>query len=197
MAEVGALIIASTPGSGFGGAMALGLWSAESVLDHLVEVVHDADIEDITVVVGPRSEEILGSFDRGDTTIVIDSDWAEGLSSGLRAGLDTMWRSSNLETAVIVEIDRPGISSETIVAMLSAHREGDAPVMIPKYRYTRGGPIAVERVLWPRLMGLEGNVDLVALLEVHKEWAAEVWIDRVPPAKIDTAPDLEALVRGW
>ena len=39
MPDVGALIIASAPGSGFGGALALGRWGDGSVLDHVLEVV--------------------------------------------------------------------------------------------------------------------------------------------------------------
>jgi molybdenum cofactor cytidylyltransferase len=190
------LIIASTAGSGFGGALALGSWDGGSVLEHVVAVVEAAGVEDITVVLGPRADDIIDSATLAGATIVIDYEWSEGLASGLRAGLDTMWRSAELETAVIVELDQPGIDAPTIASVLSAHQSGERSVTVPKYRYTRGGPVVVERVLWPRLMGLEGEVDLVGLIDAHKPWAAELWIDRLPPVRVETPADLERLVLG-
>ena len=196
MTDVGALIVASGRGSGFGGAIALGRWRAGTVLEHVASVVRAADIEDITVVLGPMGEDIAEAADLDDATFVIDPDWEEGLSSALRVGLDTMWRSSGLEIALIVEVERPGIDAETISAVLATHRLGSRLVTLPKYRYTRGGPVAVGRGLWPRLMGLEGDLDLVALIDAHKDWAHDVWIDRLGPTLIETSSDLDALSRG-
>ncbi len=195
MTDVGALIIASASGYGFGGALALGTWHGGSVLEHVVAVLRAGRIDDITVVLGPRADDIVDTADLGDATLIIDSDWGEGSAASLRAGLDTMWRSKELAVALIVELDRPDIDGGTIAAILSAHRGGTTPVTVPKYRYTRGGPVAIARTLWPRLMSLEGHVDLGGLIEAHREWATEVWIDRVPPARVETVTDLEAVIR--
>ena len=196
MSDVGALIVASGRGSGFGGAIALGRWQVGTVLQHIADVVRSTGIEDITVVLGPMGEDIAEAADLDDAIFVIDPDWAEGLSSGLRVGLDTMWRSSDLEIALIFEIEHPDIDAETISAVLATHREGERHVTLPKYRYTRGGPIAVGRWLWPRLMGLEGDLDLVTFIDAHKDWAHDVWIDRLGPGRVETSSDLAALVAG-
>ena len=195
MADVGALIVASAAGYGFGGALALGPWHGGSVLDHVVAVVRAGGIDDITVVLGPRADDIVDTADLGNATIIIDPDWAEGRAAGLRAGLDTMWRSNDLAVAMIVELDRPDIDGGSVASILSAHRGGTTPVTVPKYRYARGGPVAVARTLWPRLMGLEGDVDLGGLIEAHRDWATEVWIDRVPPVRVETLTDLEAVTQ--
>lgn len=196
MADIGALIIASAVGSGFGGAMALGAWDRGSVLEHVVGVARAGGIDDITVVLGPRADDIVDAADLGDATVIIDPDWVEGRAAALRAGLDTMWRSVDLATAVIFELDYPGIDEATISSIISAHRSGATPVTVPKYRYTRAGPVAVGRILWPRFMGLEGDVDLVGLVDAHREWVTEAWIDRLPPARVETPTELEAAADG-
>ena len=56
---VGALVMASARGVGFGGAVALGNWREESVLDHLVATARSAGIEDVTVVLGPESDAVM------------------------------------------------------------------------------------------------------------------------------------------
>jgi molybdenum cofactor cytidylyltransferase len=193
MAEEAGLIVASVRGSGFGGAMALGRWSGGTVLEHVVAVVRESGLEDLTVVVGPHAEEIVATTDLGSALVVVDYEWEEGSASGLRCGLDAMWRFSAAETAVVFSIDRPGIDAQTVDALLAGHRSGEARVTVPKYRYTHGWPVAVRRVLWPRLMGLEGDVDLLALIEAHRDWLGEVWIDHLAPSVVRSASDLEAL----
>lgn len=190
--DVGALIIATATGSGFGGALALATWRRGTVLEHVARVVSAAGIEDVTVVVGPQAYEIAESVDLGEATFVIDPEWEEGRSAALRAGLDTMWRNVELSTALVADLERPGIETSTVAAVLEEHRSGATPVTLPKYRYARGGPFAVARALWPHLMGLEGDVDLTALFDAHRDWVSEVWIDRVPPSAVHTQSDLVA-----
>ena len=197
MTDVGALIVASAEGEGFGGAMALGRWRDQSVLQRLVTVVRSAGIQDATVVLGPRADDVIDSVDLGGSTLIIDPDWREGQSAALRAGLDTMWRSVDLNTAVVFELAAPDVDEASIRSILSTHQSSATPVTVPKYRYTRGGPVAVGRALWPRLMGLEGDIDLVELVDAHKEWVTEVWIDRLPPARIRSRSDLEAVASRW
>ena len=195
MSDVGALVLATAAGSRLGGALAFGSWGSGTVLEHVVAVVRQAGIEDVTVVLGPRADDVLEATDLKDVTVVVDSDWEEGQTSGLRAGLDTLWRSCELSTAVVVDLERPDIDAGTIREIVAVHGAATTPVTVPKYRFARGGPIAVARELWPRLMGLEGDVEISRYLEAHPVWLTEVWIDRVRSVRVATAEDLEELWR--
>jgi hypothetical protein len=44
--------------------------------------------------------------------------------------------------------------------------------------------------LWPWLLGLEGNPELLDLLRSHPRGAQEVWLDRLAPPRIDREDDL-------
>ena len=195
MPDIGGLILASATGSGLGGAMALAAWERETVLEHLVDIARAAGLDPIVVVLGPRSDDVLAVVDLGEVTIVIDPDWREGRAAGLRSGLDTMSRFLEVETAVLIELDRPAITSNVVAAVAAGPRTAPAPVTVPKYRYARSGPIAVDSWLWPRLMGLEGEVDLLDLVEAHPGWVNEVRVDRLPPERVETLDDLEAAQR--
>ncbi len=82
-----------------------------------------------------------------------------------------------------------------VTALLGEHT-ADKPVTAPKYRYSLGLPLVVDRSLWPRLMGLEGPVDLIDLITAHQEWVNETWIDRVPPARVSSPDDVASQVHG-
>ena len=193
MADPGALILASARGAGFGGAVALGKWQTGTVLDHLISVVRTSGIEDVAVVVGPMSDSVIEATSHRDVTFVVDDDWAEGLASGLRAGLDTLWRETAAGAVVVFEVDRPGIDAGVVSSLLAGHG-ADRPVTAPKYRYSLGLPLVIDRGLWPRLMGLEGPVDLIDLITAHHDWVKEVWFDRVPPSRVVSPDDVAAQV---
>ncbi len=78
-------------------------------------------------------------------------------------------------------------------ALVAAH-DADHPVTAPKYRYNLGLPLVIDRGLWPRLMGLEGPVDLIDLITAHQEWVKEAWIDQVPPTRVGSPDDVATQV---
>lgn len=65
--------------------------------------------------------------------------------------------------------------------------------IVPKYRYSWGNPVLIDRALWPRLMSLAGDQGARRLLEAHPEWVDEVWLESLPPRDVDTAADVEEL----
>ena len=192
MDQAGILILAAAPGSGFEGALAFGPWGNGTVLQHLVAVAREAGPAVVVVVVGPRSEELIEMGGLGEAVIVINDDYGEGSASSLRAGLDTLWRIDGVETAVLIDVDRPGLTAADFVAVVGGDRDATRPVTVPKYRYARGQPIAVDRSLWPRLMGLEGDVDLLDLTAAHPDWVTELRLESSPPARVLTPTDLLA-----
>ena len=125
------------------------------------------------------------------------TDWAEGASSGLRAGLDTMWRSPHLETAVVLDVAFPGVDADVLVKLLESPRS-PFPSRSPSPNTDMRAALRSWSIvfLWPRLMGLEGPVDLVEMLNAHADWLQELWIDLVPPRRIDTADDLVSMLGG-
>jgi molybdenum cofactor cytidylyltransferase len=190
LAEIGGLILASATGQGLGGALALAPWEETTLVEHVTSVARSAGLDPIVVVVGPRSDDLVDAVDLGKATFVIDPAWGEGRAAALRSGLDTMSRFPDVETVVIIELDRPTVTADVIAAVAAGPRSSPAPVTVPKYRYVRGGPVAVDRSLWPRLMGLEGDVYLMDLVEAHPAWINEVRIDRLPPERVETPDDL-------
>ena len=72
-------------------------------------------------------------------------------------------------------------------------RSGGKPVTIPKYRYTLGNPVVVDRSLWPRVMSLEGDEGAMKLWKTHQEWLNEVWFPDPPPRDVDTQTDVTDL----
>lgn len=126
----------------------------------------------------------------GDAGVIENPEWQEGIASSIRVGLDALLQLSKCELALIVIGDQPDVSPEVVEELLVSHKRSANPVTVPKYRYTRGNPVVVDRSLWPRLMSLEGDDGAGRLWQAHPEWVNEVWFSELGPRDVDTEVDV-------
>jgi CTP:molybdopterin cytidylyltransferase MocA len=167
-------------------------WRSTTLIEHLLSVA-TATLGQVCVVLGDRADDVLDEADLGLALVVIDPEWEEGSAGSLRAGLDTMTRESDAEAVVLIDATYPPADDSLLEVLTEAHRYGGSLVTVLKYRYTLAGPLVVDRQLWPRLMGMEGEADVIRLVHAHPEWVAEHWVDQLPPRQI---ADLEERRHG-
>lgn len=190
---VAALILAAGGSSRLGRSKQLEPWGATTLLGHVVDQVRHYPVDEIWVVLGADAEKVLEKVDLSDCGVVENPEWEEGIASSLRVGLDALLQASRVDAALIVIGDQPNVDQRVVAKVLAAGEGSPRPVIIPKYRYTWGNPVMVDRSLWPRLMSLEGDEGAQRLFKAHPEWVEEVWTDQLPPRDIDTEADVHEL----
>jgi molybdenum cofactor cytidylyltransferase len=190
---VAAVVLAAGGSTRLGRPKQLEPWGETTLLGHVVSAVQGFGTDEVWVVLGADAEDILAAVDLTDCGVVINPEWEEGIASSLRVGLDALNQLSRAEAALIVIGDQPHIDGRVVAQMMEARDRSSAPVVIPKYRYTWGNPVLVDRSLWPRLMSLEGDEGAQRLFKAHPEWVEEVWTDQLPPRDVDTEADVAEL----
>jgi CTP:molybdopterin cytidylyltransferase MocA len=188
MARTVAVVLANEPGSGFTGSKYLGTIRGTTLIDGVLADVSDWPVDDTVVVLGPDAEDILLAMAPADATVVIDLEWREGTAASLRVGLDVVLRGPATDLVVITPADQLGIGADDVAALIEA-AEG-ATAAVPKYRYRRGFPVVLGRSIWERLLGSEGELDLLDLLGSHPEGVQEVWFEHLGGPRIQTPDDL-------
>lgn len=183
-----AVVLANDPGSGFANSKYLSDIGGSTLIDRSLSDAASWPVDDVVVVLGPDAEEIAATVSAGDATVVIDPEWGEGSAASLRVGLDVVMRGPATDLVVIAFADQPGVKAADVSALLDA-AEGVAAA-VPKYRYRRGFPIVLAREAWEHLLGLEGDVDLLGLLDVHPNGVAEVWLDHLSHPRIHRPEDI-------
>lgn len=168
-------------------------WGDRNLLGHVVKRTFEFPVDEVWVVLGSDTEEILSRTDLGDAYVVENPEWEEGIASSLRVGLDALTRLSRCDRALIVIGDQPDVPVETVEGLLRSHESGGRPVTIPKYRYSWGNPVVVDRSLWARLMSLGGDEGAKRLWQAHPEWVNEVWFADTSPRDVDTEADVTEL----
>lgn len=148
-------------------------------------------LQALPVVVVVVRDEVDAALAEGfeNVVVIIDPEWEETAAS-LRAGLDFLAQSAELDEAFVVHVHTPRLEPAVLEALAVARHDAGALVAVPKYRYVRGGPALIGSDLWPRFMGAEGELDIDALLKAHPQWVTEVRVDYPPPRRIVSNDDL-------
>lgn len=190
---VAAVVLAAGGSTRLGRPKQLERWGETTLLGHVVSNVRAYPVDEIWVVLGSHLEAILDGVDLEGCNVIENPEWEEGIASSIRVALDALTQLSRAEAALFVIGDQPDIDPTVVSEVVAAFAESPAPVVIPKYRYTWGNPVVVDRSLWGRLMSLEGDEGAQRLFRAHPEWVEEVWTDQLPPRDIDTEADLTEL----
>ena len=193
--KVAAILLALDDSPGFEGSKYLSQFRGATLIETVVSDVRKWPVDTVLVVLGAAADDILERADLGESLIVVDLEPDGGAVSGLRIGIDTLYRLDEYDTAVLMHADQPGSSAAEVARMLEHHRSGHRPAVVPKYRYTTGHPVIVGEVIWPRLISMEGTTSFDRVLQAHPDWVEEVWFDRLPPRRVSGPGDLEDLLK--
>ncbi len=190
---IAALILAAGGSRRLGRSKQLEPWGSTTLLGHVIDLVETFPVDETWVVVGADLDRVVNEIGARQVGIIQNPDWESGLASSLRVGLDALTQLSKADGALVFLGDQPAVRADVVTALIEKHRRSSAMAIVPKYRYTRGNPVLIDRALWPRLMSLEGDEGAQRLLQAHSEWVEEVWFDSLSPRDIDTQADVEEL----
>ncbi len=170
-------------------------WHGKPLIAHAVATALAARSGPVVVVIGHEAPAMRAALADLDVRIVENPDWAQGMSTSLRAGLAAVEREWPLTGAVVLmTADQPLVEPRTIRALAEAVVAG-APLAACDYGTEIGVPAAFARPLFSELLRLEGDRGARKLLLRH---AAEVAKVPCPEAHadVDTEADYGNLLRS-
>jgi nicotine blue oxidoreductase len=124
------------------------------LLEPVLERVRASSVDDVIVVLGAHDVET-------SARVVHCPEWERGRGASLRCGLRTL--EDDVEAAVVVLADGPGLSPATIDRVLEVWRESSADVVAATYEGNRGHPVVLARSAWKHIPDQGGRL-LPALL---------------------------------
>lgn len=171
------------------------------LLRHVIDNALASRLSEVIVVLGHDADELqqkLMSIRSAKLRLVVNSEYTEGLSSSLRAGL--AHADPRAIAAAIVLGDQPELPSELIDRVLAAFCETDAAVLQPMFDSSAdasvpGHPVVLARRIWPEVIQLKGDRGARALLDEHPTWLRTLRIPQRPPADVDTRADYQELLQ--
>ena len=191
--KVAAVVLAAGAASRFGSPKALAKLDGRPILEHVLDAVREAGIDDVIVVLGHAADEIEEGIDWLEERRVRNPD-PRHLSSSLQVGIDAVAAiDPPVRAAVIVLGDQPRTRPEVIRALLAAARSGDRPVIIPRYADGGGAnPVVLLADAFELVDEASGDRGLGPVLASNDDLVTEVPVAGANP-DIDTPDDLARL----
>ncbi len=161
-----------------------------TLIGHVLDVARACRFDQLVVALGGAADEIRASVDLADAEVVVNDAHRTGCSSSIAAGLAAV--DPRTEVLVLMLADQPGVSAETVAALLAGR--GDAPLAVCRYDDARGHPIAFARCVFDELRSLHGDRGVWRLLDRRAEEVVEVAIAARVPRDVDTPEDYSAVL---
>jgi molybdenum cofactor cytidylyltransferase len=186
---ISGIVLAAGSGSRFGGTKQLARLRGKPLVQHPVDALASAGLDEVVVVTGHDAEAVEGAirlppqgrFER-------NPGHGSGQASSLAAGLNALAEDS--EAAVVLLADQPGVTDAEVRALVDAFRRSRRQVV--RIAYADGpGPALLSREIYDEAGHLHGDTGARALMASHPDWIEEIPVPFASPPDIDRPEDLE------
>lgn len=139
----------------------------------------------VTVVTGHDAASVEAALDGLAVTFTRNPDYAEGLSTSLRAGLKAL--PSGIDGVVVMLADMPEIGSAVVDRLIDAFRPAaGAEIVVPVWAGRRGNPVLWGARFFSSLAAVRGDTGGRHLIGATPESVVEIEMDAAVIRDIDT-----------
>ncbi|WP_406122643.1 nucleotidyltransferase family protein [Streptomyces canus] len=192
--QVAGLLLAAGGGRRLGGRpKALLEHRGRPLVEHAVDVLRAAGCTRVHVVLGAAAAVVRERAELGDCVLVENPEWADGMGSSLRSGLDSL-TGTKARAALVSLVDQPGIGAAAVSRVLAAY-EDETSLASAAYDGVRGHPVLLGAAHWAGISATAtGDRGARAYLKEHEDTITLVeCADVAEPYDIDTTADLTHL----
>lgn len=125
----------------------------------------------VIVVTGHEAASVAAALRGLDVTIVANPDYADGLSTSLRAGLCAL--PPGIDGALILLGDMPEVEVPVLAALMASFTDESA-ICVPVRHGRRGNPVLWGRSYFAEMMRLTGDTGAKPLMARHEAQLIEV-----------------------
>jgi molybdenum cofactor cytidylyltransferase len=197
---VRAIVLAAGAGRRFGGDKQVAELEGRPLLQHVLDALAAAGIDDPIVVLGANEQVVRGRIDWRAAEVAINPAPETGLAGSLQVGWAAAMNDGGrgdargpADAAIVVLGDQPRLRAEVVRSIVSAELDAERPIVAP--RYAGGGgrnPVRIERSAAAWLAELDGDRGLGPLIERRPELVRSIDVSGTNP-DVDLPADLRAL----
>ncbi len=167
-----------------------------TILERIIGLFRETGVEDIRVVIGYRSADLLPLVDRLLARPVINDRYHDGMFSSVLAGVESL--EEDIGAFFLLPVDIPLVRRETVTTLLEIYRSGAGSILYPVFRGKRGHPPLMSARYIEEIVGWEGDGGLKSFLALHEAEAVNVETgDENILLDMDTPSDYERVLDAW
>ena len=188
------VVLAAGAGTRFGGGKLLAPLAGRPVLQHVLDALASAGVEEVVVVLGRDADTIGDAMAWRSERRVVNPEPERGLSSSLRVGFEAVGEGA---VSVLVALgDQPLVSVDVIRALLETPDDPSRPIVVPAYPDDRGrNPVLLRPAAFRLVAEVTGDRGLGPLIEANAAAVLEVPVVGHNP-DVDTPADLARVIEA-
>jgi len=98
--------------------------NGSSLLKHAVAEAVKSNAEQVIVVLGANADIMMKEFDENEVRVVMNTGWAEGMASSIRAGINALLEiAASADAAILMPCDQPYVSASLLNDLMSRQEE--------------------------------------------------------------------------
>jgi molybdenum cofactor cytidylyltransferase len=206
--RVAGIVLAGGESARFGEPKQLLDWQGRPFVHAVAETALNAGLSPVLVVTGAHADRVENALHNLDVGIEYNPDWQAGQSSSIQAGLRSLAVTTGLRflsgnkrsmnswegvgAAIFLLADQPQVTPPILRALVEQHTRTMGSVIAPLVDGKRANPVLFDRITFPELMELSGDVGGRA---VFSKFPVEylTWHDQSLLADVDTVDDYRKL----
>lgn len=151
--------------------------NGQPLVVHAVKAALASQAVEVVVVLGHMADQVKAAIVQAVPTsrlrFVINPDFAEGLSTSVRAGIAALGK--DIDAAIVQLGDMPGVNSALLDRLMAAFSpvEGRS-ICVPTVGGKRGNPVLWDRRFFPEIAKVEGDTGAKHLIGEHADLVCEV-----------------------
>jgi molybdenum cofactor cytidylyltransferase len=169
-------------------------YEGKSLLRRSVEAALECECGNVVVVLGYEADEFAKEVCDLPVNTAWNHNWAEGISSSIKAGLAGLLETSPEIAAVVIMLsDQPYVNKKTIAYLVNTYESSGKPIVAAEYNGILGVPALFDRKMFDELSKLEG--DAGARVVIRQNVGDKVATIQAPEAAfdVDTPEDFQRM----
>ena len=189
----GIIILAAGSSSRLGKPKQNLVFKGKTLLQRAIETAIASVCEPVIVVLGANADVIESAIKNYDINIIHNPDWAEGMSSSIRAGISALLKiEPNIQSVILMLCDQPFTNTYLLNHLIMANEESG--IAVCTYNNTIGPPVLFDAVYFNELLLLKGAEGAKKVIHKYPDKVVEIVFPH-GSIDIDTMEDFEKLNR--
>ena len=168
--NIALLLLAAGSSQRMGAAKQLLTVGNTTLLGHAIDMALQSNVNQIYCVIGAHAKKIKTSIEDQPIEIIVNPNFANGLSSSIITGLTHITSSPlSFDAILIMLADQPLINDSYLNKLIEGYIKNPTKIIASDYGHNTGVPAIFPRTFFDQLLKLEGDVGAQSILNNNRE----------------------------
>ena len=180
--KTGIILLAAGSSSRLGRSKQLIEIQGKTLIQKAIDEAKKSQANCLVLVLGANAELIQTGFDITSTPYIVNSDWQQGMSSSMQAGLGFLMEKEVIDQVLLMLCDQPFVDASLLNQLINAKETSGKGIVAAAYSNTLGVPALFDRRYFEELLQLTGSEGAKKVIFNHQ---AEVHALDFPLGAVD------------